>query len=216
MNQTLEAIKNEKIIAIIRGIPTSLILKTAQSLLDGGIRLMEITFNQESAETLQETVDSIRLVHEQLGDQVLLGAGTVTTPEQVDMAKECGALYIISPNVEKDVIHRTREQELLSIPGAFTPSEIAEAYQAGAHIVKLFPAGLLGTAYLKAVRGPLSHIPMSAVGGIDAANIADFLKAGACCVGIGGSLVSRSRVLAGKFDEITEYAKTLVKAAAEE
>ena len=99
MSNVFERIKNEKIIAIIRGIPASSILETAQALLDGGVRLMEITFNQENPQTIQETADSIRMLHRHFGDQVLLGAGTVMTTDQVDLAKDCGALYIISPNV---------------------------------------------------------------------------------------------------------------------
>lgn len=212
MSNVFERIKNEKIIAIIRGIPASSILETAQALLDGGVRLMEITFNQENPQTIQETADSIRMLHRHFGDQVLLGAGTVMTTDQVDLAKDCGALYIISPNVNKDVIRHTRELDLISIPGAFTPSEIVDAYQAGANIVKLFPAGLLGPDYLKAVRGPLSHIPLAAVGGINVDNIKDFFQSGVCSVGIGGNLVNRTKVLEEQFCEIKKYAEALVEA----
>lgn len=210
----LEKIYQGKIIAIVRGVPCALMLDTARALLKGGINMMEVTFNQASAEGIRETADSIRLLAKELPDEILLGAGTVMTPEQVDLAKECGARYIISPNVDVDVIRRTKELGMVSIPGAFTPSEIAVAYGAGADIVKLFPAGLMGTAYIKAILGPLSHIPVSAVGGVDDKNIASFFKAGVCSVGIGGSLVDRKAIAAGDFETITQTAKRLVDALA--
>lgn len=211
----LEKIYQGKIIAIVRGVPCALMLDTARALLKGGIHMMEVTFNQASEEGIRETADSIRLLAKELPDEILLGAGTVMTPEQVDLAKECGARYIISPNVDVDVIRRTKELGMVSIPGAFTPSEIAVAYKAGADIVKLFPAGLMGTAYIKAIMGPLSHIPVSAVGGVDDKNIAAFFKAGVCSVGIGGSLVDRKAIAAGNFEAITQTAQKLTDAISE-
>ena len=209
---TLESIYKGKIIAIVRGIPCSSILDTARALLDGGIHMMEVTFDQSGAEGIQETADSIRLLSEKLPGEILLGAGTVLTPDQVQLAYDCGAGYIISPNVDVDVIKKTKELGMVSIPGAFTPSEIVEAHNAGADIVKLFPAGLLGTAYIKAVLGPLSHIPVSAVGGIDEKNIASFFEAGVCGVGIGGNLVNRKAIAAGDFSQVTETAGKLAAA----
>lgn len=210
----LEKIYQGKIIAIVRGVSCAQMLDTARALLKGGINMMEVTFNQASEEGIQETANSIRLLAKELPEEILLGAGTVMTPEQVDLAKECGAGYIISPNVDVDVIRRTKELGMVSIPGAFTPSEIAVAYNAGADIVKLFPAGLMGTAYIKAILGPLSHIPVSAVGGVDDQNIAAFFKAGVCSVGISGSLVDRKAIAAGDFESITQTAKKLVDAVA--
>lgn len=201
-----------KIIAIVRGVPHSSIINTAQALLEGGIHIMEITFNQSSESGIQETAQSIRLLSEKLSGQILLGAGTVMTPDQVMLAKECGAKYIISPNVDIEVIKKTKEQGMISIPGAFTPSEAVIAHQAGADIVKLFPAGLLGPAYIKAIRGPLSYIPVSAVGGIDESNIAEFFKAGVCSVGVGGNLVDSKAIFAGDFKKITETSRKLIYA----
>lgn len=209
---TLEAIKNDKIIAIVRDIPGTAMLETAAALLAGGINMMEVTFNHSCEAGNHETVTSLRLLHESYPDEILLGAGTVLTSEQVQIAKDCGARYIISPNVDIDVIKKTKELDMISIPGAYTPTETVAAYNAGADIVKLFPAGLLGTAYIKAIRGPLSHIPISAVGGIDETNIAAFLKAGVCCVGIGSNLVNSQMILTGNFKKITEISANLVQA----
>ncbi|MGL5437918.1 MAG: bifunctional 4-hydroxy-2-oxoglutarate aldolase/2-dehydro-3-deoxy-phosphogluconate aldolase [Lachnospiraceae bacterium] len=208
----LDKISNGKIIAIVRGIPTTHILETAHALLAGGIYMMEVTFNQSSHEGIRETADSIRLLNEKLRGKILLGAGTVLTSEQVQLARDCGAEYIISPNVDVDVIKKTKELGMISIPGAFTPSETVAAWHAGADIVKLFPAGLLGSSYIKSVRGPLAHIPVSAVGGIDEHNIAGFFKAGVCSVGIGGNLVNREAILAGDYQVVTETARNLVAA----
>ena len=165
---------------------------------------MEVTFDQ--AEGPEETLRSLRIIHQQFPEEILLGAGTVMTAGQVKAAAAAGAGYIISPNTDRAVIETTKELGLISIPGAFTPTEAATAYAWGADVVKLFPAGLLGPAYIKALTGPLPHIPFMAVGGIDAQNMNDFLRAGAVGVGVGGNLVDKKRIAAGKFQEITDLA----------
>lgn len=176
---------------------------------------MEVTFDHKSAD-YQKTVDAIAAVSEAMGDKMYMGAGTVLTPHQVDLAAGAGAKYIISPDTKPDVIRRTKELGLLSMPGAMTPTEIELAYQSGADFVKVFPVGTLGAGYLKAVRAPLSHIPMLAVGGVDDTNIGQFLKAGACGAGIGGKLVRKEWVDAGQYDQITQAAKRLVAVVMEE
>lgn len=212
MNGTeiLEQIKKEKIVAILRGVSKDRIAKTAQALLNGGIRCMEIAINQTDAETVRETMDSIRLLKETFGDKILLGAGTVLTEKQVDQAVDAGAMYMISPSFNEAVVRHVKEIGSISIPGAFTPSEAVNAYQAGADIVKMFPAGLLGSGYIKAVRGPLSFIPLMAVGGVNVQNVPDFLKAGACAVGVGGNLVSLEAIRAGDFEKITRAAQEYI------
>lgn len=213
MNLLAEIYKS-KIIAIVRGVPTAAMEQTARALLAGGVRMLEITFNHESEAGLAETLDSIRELHTKLPDEILLGAGTVLSPDQVQLAYDNGARYIISPNVDVDVIRKTKELGMISIPGAFTPTETVVAYNAGADVVKLFPAGLLGTAYIKAVKAPLAHIPVAAVGGVDEHNIAEFFAAGVVCVGIGGNLVNNKLVAQGNFAKITQTAQRLVEALA--
>lgn len=202
----LDAIFEKKLIAIIRGIPAKDMLATADALLAGGIDMMEITFDQTSEAGIRETLDSISLVGDALPGKVALGAGTVMTSRQVVDAKNCGATFIISPNVNREVIRLTKDLGMVSMPGALTPTEIADAFDAGADIVKLFPAGLWGSEYLKAVRGPLGHIPMAAVGGVTPENVGDFLKAGAACAGIGSNLVNAKVVREGNFAAITRVA----------
>ena len=196
-----------KIVAIVRGIPSGEITKLAEALLKGGVCCMEVTFDQSSAEKSQDSLKAIARIRDTLGDRIAVGAGTVMSVEQVHQAADAGALYMISPNVDEAVIRETKKLGLLSIPGACTPTEAAAAWSYGADVVKLFPAGVLGPAYLKALRAPLKHIPMMAVGGVSPENCADFIKAGAVGVGCGGNLVSPKLVSEGRFDEITATAE---------
>ena len=200
----LERIYEEKIIAIVRGIPSGKIAALAQALAEGGVSCIEVTFDQTNPE---ETLTSLRTIKSELGDRICLGAGTVMTVEQVEQAAQAGAEYMISPNLDEEVIRATKALGKVSIPGAMTPTETAFAYQCGADIVKLFPAGLLGPAYIKAVKAPLKHIPVSAVGNITIENCADFIQAGAVGVGVGGNLVSALLVKEGCFSQITATAR---------
>lgn len=209
MKAELQDIRREKIIAIVRGVPSKYIVDTARALAAGGVRMMEVTFDQTSPEGLKNTLDSLALLNDEMHDAIYLGAGTVLTPEQAEQAFAMGAGYIISPNVDRAVIEKTKELGMLSIPGALTPTEAVEAYRYGADIVKLFPAGIWGPGYIKAVCAPLGHIPVSAVGGVNEDNIAAFFKAGACCVGVGGNLANRNWAINGEFEAITQTARGL-------
>ena len=208
----LEKIIEGRIIAIVRGIPSTKILGLASALERGGVSCIEVTFDQTSEKKAQDTLASIRAIREALGDRMCVGAGTVMTVEQVRQAAEAGAEYMISPNVDEAVIGETKRLGKVSIPGAMTPTEAAFAHKCGADIVKLFPAGLLGAAYIKAVKAPLKHIPVTAVGNVTVENCAEFIRAGAVGVGVGGSLVSATLVDEGKFDEITATARAYVAA----
>lgn len=203
----IRQILDQKIIAIVRGISPEQALAAARALCDGGITLVEVTFNQKAPETFQNTAAAIRSIRENLGDRMLVGAGTVTTPELAELAAQAGASYIISPDTDPEVIRKTRELGLVSIPGAYTPSEVKQAYKAGADFVKLFPCVGDAVAYLKAICAPLNHIPLLAVGGITADNAAAFLKAGAVGVGVGGSLINKAWIEAGEYHKITEEAR---------
>lgn len=207
---TIQAILDNKVIAIVRGVDGDSVVKTARALYEGGIRLVEVTFNQKDPASFCKTAEAIRAICEEMGDKMLVGAGTVTTPELVEMAAEAGALYIISPDTDAAVIRRTRELGLVSLPGAYTASEAKQAHMAGADFVKLFPCVEGAPAYLKALCAPLSHIRFLAVGGVNADNAAEFFKAGAVGVGVGGCLVNKKWVEAGRFDLITEEAKKIV------
>ncbi len=211
-NTALEAIMETKVIAIVRGIPSTQICDLAGAILAGGLRCLEVTFDHSNEGGIEETLRSIRLLSERFGNEIEVGAGTVMTVEEVSLAKEAGAGYIISPNADEGVIRETRRLELVSIPGAMTATEAASAWSWGANIVKLFPAGILGPDYIKALRGPLGHIPFTAVGGVTPQNTPDFLRAGCVGVGVGGNLVSAKLVSEGKLDEITNTARAYAQA----
>lgn len=202
--EIVNIINHTKIIAIIRGIPKESLLPAVEALVSGGIRAVEITLNRSDA------VDGIREIAAKLGEHITVGAGTVLTTEQVEAVADAGGRYIISPNTNVEVIRRTKELELISIPGALTPTEIVTAWTAGADYVKLFPAGNLGVGYLKALLSPLPDIPFLVVGGVGLDNIKDFLNAGACGAGIGGKLVDKQLIQSGRFDEITRIAAEYV------
>lgn len=188
------------IITIIRGLSPDCAEKTVEAIHAGGLHLAEITFDQTAPPKV--TADIIRTLSRQFEGKVLIGAGTVMTLEQLHAAYNAGAAYIISPNADSSVIRETKRLGLLSMPGAYTATEVARCYAEGADIVKVFPSDSAGPGYIKALRGPLHHIPLAAVGGVNLDNIRDFFDAGACCVGIGSNIVSKQAVQAGDFDRI--------------
>ena len=213
--EIIQNVYDNKIIAIVRGMEPEHCVNLARALYEGGINMVEITFNQKSTDHFEATTKAIRAISEELSEQVMVGAGTVLTKEQVDLAKEAGALYIITPSTNPEVIRYAKEQGMVTMPGAMTPSEIAAAYEAGADFVKIFPVGNLGAAYIKAVKAPMSHIPVLAVGGVNEKNVAEFIKAGAIGAGVGGNLVNAQWIKNGEFDKITALAREFVTNAKE-
>lgn len=203
--QIMKMLQKYKVIAILRRIPMNCFLETADAVYRGGIRLMEVPFDQSgelSAFTIKEQIQSLSMRY----PDAAVGAGTVLYKEQVDMAREGGASYIISPNTDKEVIAYTRKCGLISIPGALTPTEMQNAYSWGADYVKLFPAGTFGIDYLKDIMAPLRHIKFLAVGRINAENIGDFLKAGCTGAGVGSCLLDENMIRDGRYKELEELA----------
>lgn len=212
MRETIiKKVLEEKAIAIVRGASVEDCLKVADALYEGGIRFMEITFNQKNPDSFKDTAAAIKSVSEKYAGKMYIGAGTVTSPELVEIAANAGALYIISPDTNPEVIKKTRELGLVSMPGALTPSEVLLAHRSGADFVKLFPIGSFGPAYVKALCAPISHVKMLGVGGVNEDNAADFMKAGVVGVGVGGNLANKKWIDAGEFYKITETAKKLVE-----
>lgn len=210
--ELLDIIENEGVIAIVRGVYRKECERLCEALLAGGIRLVEVTFDQSDPSMWIETQKAISRIAEVFEGRIRPGAGTVTSTRLAEAAMAAGARYVISPDVNPEVIERTKELGLISIPGALTPTEIAAARRHGADIVKLFPAGELGCGYLKAVKAPLSDAKLMAVGGVNADNAGQFVKAGAVGVGVGGSLVDKNRIRSGDFDSLTKEAERLVAA----
>ena len=200
-------ILEEKIIAILRGISAEYMLSAAEALRKGGITCLEIALDHRSEKAAEEACEALRRLDAAFGQKLCIGAGTVLSAEEVRRCAHAGAKYIISPNVRADVIAETKKLGLVSIPGAYTPTEIIAAHEAGADIVKLFPVGEMGVSYIKALRGPLGHIRLAAVGGITPENCASFQQAGCCCIGVGSSLVDRETAENGDWDKITGTAE---------
>jgi 2-dehydro-3-deoxyphosphogluconate aldolase/(4S)-4-hydroxy-2-oxoglutarate aldolase len=211
MKHVIDAIRQYKLISIVRGLEKDELLKAAEALFEGGVRLLEVTFDQSGKIPDSVTAENIRLLRKTFEGRLFIGAGTVMNESQVLAAKEAGAEYIISPDVNEAVIKKTKELGLVSIPGALTPTEIVTAHTYGADFVKLFPAGDLGISYIKSVRAPLSHIPMLAVGGVTVNNIRDFLDAGLLGVGIGSAIVNKSLIKNGDFEGLTELAREFTR-----
>lgn len=209
----LEATREHRIIAILRGIENDRVCQVIDALYDGGIRLLEVTFNQKSAAKHEDTAYAIRYVKKKYQGRMYVGAGTVMSVEDLLAAHGAGAEFILAPNVNFDVIKKAVELDVCAIPGAMTPSEIASSYEAGAELVKLFPAGNLGLSYCKSVMVPMNHIPMIAVGGVDDKNLGDFLKAGFVGAGIGSNLTDKTMIQNRDFEGIRRLAQRYMEAA---
>ncbi len=199
-NKNLARVVQSGIVAVIRAKSGEQLVDVARALLAGGVDVMEVTF------TVPRAVRVLERVADELGDQVLLGAGTVLDTETARAALLAGAEFIVSPNTDVDVIRLCRRYGKLAMPGAFTPTEVVTAFEAGADVVKIFPCDQGGPGYLKALHGPLPHIPLMPTGGVDLETAADYLKAGACALGFGGSLVESKAVEKGDFARIEELA----------
>lgn len=193
-NRIIQAIKEEKLIVILRGIPKEKLIPLAEAMYQGGVRLLELTYSANGEIRDSEIAERIALLARHFAGRMWIGAGTVLTPEQVELTHRAGGSFIISPDTFEEVIARTRELGLVSIPGALTPSEITRAHRAGADFVKLFPITSLGSAYVKAIRAPLSQIPLLAVGGVDEKNMEEYLRAGVSGFGVGSNIVDQKRL----------------------
>src|SRR5689334_13323523 len=192
------------LVAVVRSPDSRQLVDVARALADGGITVVEITMSVPNA------LDVLREVRQVLGERLLLGAGTILDPETARAALLAGAEYLVAPTLNLDVIRLCQRYDKLVMPGAFTPTEILTAWEAGADIVKVFPADVVGPAFFKAMRGPLPQIRLMPTGGVDLSTAAEFLKAGACCLGVGGHLVDPKLVAAKAFDQLRERAAKYV------
>ena len=205
--KVIKAIEENKIIVIVRGVDSKKLIPLAEAMYEGGIRLLEITYSANGAVSDEETANNIELLSKHFEGRMYIGAGTVLTEKQVQLTKAAGGKFIISPDTNEVVIKKTRELEMVSMPGALTPTEIQAAHRAGADFVKMFPITNMGIGYVKAVKAPLSHIKLLAVGGVDENNMADYLKAGVCGFGVGSNIIDKKMVDAEDYKGITNLAK---------
>ena len=197
---TLSRILDGGIVAIVRSESSERLVKVVGALAEGGVTAVEITF------TVPDAIGVISRLRAELGDRIVLGAGTVLDPETARAALLAGAEFLVSPVVNLDVIRLARRYGKVVMPGAFTPTEILAAWEAGADVVKVFPADVGGPGYLKAIRGPLPQVRLMPTGGVDLDTAESFLAAGASCLGVGGALVEPKAIASGDFGRIRDLA----------
>ncbi|MEG0751299.1 MAG: 2-dehydro-3-deoxyphosphogluconate aldolase [Oscillospiraceae bacterium] len=212
-SEVKQKIEQGKVIVISRKIYGETLLGIARALYKGGVRMMEVTFDQADPECIKKTPDAIAMLRKELPDDMMCGAGTVLNEAQVTAAANAGALYMISPNVNERVIRFTKEKGLVSIPGAMTPSEILSAADYGADFIKIFPFSDLGMGYIKSIRGPINHLKLIATGGVTQDNFDEALSGGFTGAGVGGYLANRALAEQGKFDELTKRAEIFTQIA---
>lgn len=205
-DEVIKKIEEEKIVVIVRGVESEKLIPLAEAMYEGGIRLLEITYSANGKTSDEETAESIKRLSEHFGDRMYIGAGTVLTEKQVELTAKAGGKFIISPDTCPEVVKKTRELGMVSMPGALTPSEIQLAHKSGADFVKMFPITNMGVGYVKAVLAPLSHIKLLAVGGVNADNMKDYLKAGVCGFGIGSNIIDKKMLAESDYKGITELA----------
>ena len=204
-HEDLQRVLDSGLVAIIRASSSEQLVSVARALYEGGIDIIEVTF------TTPGVVEVISAVRKELGRKVLLGAGTVLDPETARAAILAGAEFLVSPCVNLEVIKLGLRYDKLVMPGAYTPTEIVTAWEAGADVVKLFPADIGGAPYLKALKGPLPQVRLMPTGGVNQQTLKDFVNAGACAVGLGSQLVEKEALEQGNFARIQQLASDYVQ-----
>lgn len=199
--ETIDLMIKEKVCSIIRGVEEASIDELAKSLIQGGISVIEVTFNTTGA------AEMIQYLSKNYPEDFTIGAGTVLDTETAGKAIDAGAQFILSPILNVDVIKFCLKYNAVPVPGILTPTEALTAWENGARIVKVFPAGVLGANYIKQMKGPLPQLRTMAVGAINHENVQGMFQAGADCVGVGSEIVNKELVKNKNFKEITERAK---------
>jgi 2-dehydro-3-deoxyphosphogluconate aldolase/(4S)-4-hydroxy-2-oxoglutarate aldolase len=191
--------------AVIRMPDAEKLLRVAEAIREGGVTALEVTMT---------TPDALRVIEEvsekmATDEDVLVGVGSVLDGETARLAINAGARFVVSPVFRPDLVEVPHRYDVPAFPGAFTPSEIQRAHEAGADVVKIFPAKTLGTGFVGAARAPMPHLKLMPTGGVTLDDAGDWLRAGACAVGVGSALLDKEAIARGDFAQLTENAKTL-------
>lgn len=202
--EILNRILDKKAIAVIRMADSSKLIRVIEAILEGGVECVEITM------TVPDAIQVIRDVSGAIGDQALIGAGTVLDGETAQQTINAGAQFVVGPIFNPEVVQLVHEHDRVVIPGAFSPGEIVTAWETGADVVKIFPATVLGPKYIKDIRAPLPHIRLCPTGGVTVDNAGEWIKAGAACVGIGSDLLDKQAIADNRFDILTERARRML------
>jgi len=193
----------DRAVAVIRMQDSRKLIEVARAIQKGGISLIEITMTTPNALTVIEQASK------ELGDEVVVGVGSVLDAETARMAIYAGARYVVSPILRREIVETAHRYDLPAMPGAFTPTEILQAHEYGADIVKIFPADLGGMAFFKAIKAPMPHVKLMPTGGVTLTNGGEWLKAGACAVGVGSALLDKQAIANEDYEVLTQNAKTL-------
>ncbi len=203
--EVLRIILDTKVIAVIRMADADKVTKVVAAIQAGGVKAIEITMTTPGA------LEEIKIMSSQKIPGVVIGAGTVLDPETAASVIHAGADFVVSPILNEEMIRLCRQYEKLVVPGALTPTEIMKAWDAGADIVKIFPATSVGPKYFKDIKGPLPQVRLMPTGGVDMENAAEFIRNGACCVGIGTALLDKKAIQTGDWGVLTKRAERLMK-----
>lgn len=206
---SLNKIRELGLIAVIRGPSVQLTIQMVKALVEGGVLGIEITYSTPNAEEV------VAELSKYFGDQIVLGMGTLTKPSQAQSAIDAGASFLVSPICEPLLMKAMISAGVPAMIGALTPTEVFQAYEAGADVVKVFPGSLGGPSYLKALKGPFPYIPIMPTGGVSETDVKEWFSAGAFSVGAGSELCPPQLARDGKFSEITQQAAAFVQAVNE-
>lgn len=194
-----------KAVAVIRMEDPTNLIEVAEAIYSGGVKAIEITM------TVPNAIETIKVADRYIGEKILIGVGSVLNPEMAQKAIDAGAKYVVSPIFKKEIIARGHENDIPVMSGAFSPTEIQSAFEAGSDIVKVFPADVLGMSFIKSIKAPMPHLKIMPTGGVSLTNAGDWLKAGACAVGIGTSLLNKKAIAEKNYDLLTENAKLVMR-----
>lgn len=200
----LAMIEKHKAVAVIRLPDSKLYEPVARAIYEGGVRVSEITM------TVPNAIQLIKKAADISPDDAIIGVGSVTDAEMTEKAVEAGAAFVVCPIMKKEIIDKAIELDVPVMPGAFSPTEIQQAWDWGADIIKIFPADIVGMDFIKAVKAPLPHLKLMPTGGVTLTNGGEWIKAGASCVGIGSALLNKEAIKRGDFDTIRNNAEILV------
>ena len=205
MGKITESLINGGAVAVIRLADASKLVKVAEAIYKGGVSAIEITM------TVPDAINVIKSACKEIGSYMNVGVGSVLDPETAQKAIDAGANYVVSPIFKKEIIETAHANGVPAMTGAFTPTEIQTAYEAGADLVKVFPADVLGMAFFKGILAPMPHLKLMPTGGVSLTNAGDWLKAGACAVGVGSALLDKKAIETGNYKVLTENAEVLME-----
>ena len=201
--ERVQRIVDSGVVAVIRMADADKLIRVVEAVLAGGISGIEITM------TVPDALSVLEKVAREMGDQAEVGVGSVLNAETARRAIDAGAQYVVSPIFKPEIIEAAHAQDIPAMPGAFTPTEVQLAHEAGADIVKVFPANIVGMAFFKAIKAPMPHLKLMPTGGVTLTNAGDWLRAGACAVGVGSALLDKAAIASGNYARLTENARIL-------